>query len=280
MNRRDPVDRELTAWIAEQDRSRPDYLAEVLSATRRTSQRPAWSFPGRWIPMQLTFERAGMPRAIPYLALLALLAVALAAGALLFVGSQRKVVPPFGNAANGHLAYGSASGDIVTVDPATAEVTVLVGGPELDSSPGLLQRRQSARVHARGRRRLRRVCRRQRRRSGDAAYVVTTPPASGPAWSPDGNRIAFEADGRIWVTSTDGLGPEVELPLGEASSAHGVGWRPPLGDEILFKGCAQESRTNAEARPLACTSPPQTAPVSRSPFPALTRGPSRGFHRL
>jgi Tol biopolymer transport system component len=61
--------------------------------------------------------------------------------------------------------------------------------------------------------------------------------ASGPAWSPDGTRILFEGDGRIWVTSTDGRGTEVMLPMGELSSAHGAVWRPPSGNEILFKGC-------------------------------------------
>ena len=85
--------------------------------------------------MQLAFERAGFPRATRFVVLLAVLALAIALAAIAFVGSRRQVAPPFGPAANGLLVYGTPSGDIVTVDPATAETTVLVGGPELDSQP-------------------------------------------------------------------------------------------------------------------------------------------------
>jgi hypothetical protein len=237
MIRRDPVDRELTAWIAEQDRSRPDYLAEVLGVTRQTAQRPAWSFPGRWIPMQLTFERAGVPRALPYLVLVAVLVLALALAGIALVGSQRKTIPPFGPAANGHLAYETPSGDIVSMDPATAEETVLVGGPELDSGP----------VYSNDGTRLAFV---REVDGGSAVFAADLAggtvtrlsssrhlEAGGPVWSPDGTRILFESDGRLWVTSTDGRGTEVELPMGNLSSAHGPMWRPPSGDEILFKGC-------------------------------------------
>ena len=237
MIRRDPVDRELTAWIAEQDRSRPDYLAEVLSVTRQTSQRPAWSFPGRWIPMQLTFERAGVPRAIPYLVLVGILVLAIALAAIALVGSQRKTVPPFGPAANGHLAYETPSGDIATLDPATGEETLLVTGPELDSQP----------VYSLDGSRLAFV---REVAGGSAVFTVDSaggpvtrlttsrhPHASSPTWSPDGTRLAFEEDGRIWVTPTDGGGTEIMLAMGDLSSAHGPLWRPPSGDEILFKGC-------------------------------------------
>lgn len=235
---RDPVDRELTAWIAEQDSSHPGYLDDVLAVTRQTSQRPAWSFPGRWIPMQLTLERVRFPRATKFVVLLAILALALALTAVALVGSRRQVAPPpFGPAANGDLAYGTQSGDIVSVDPATADTTVLVGGPELDSQP----------VYSRDGSRLAFV---RAVEGGFAVFAVDR--AGGPvaqlttsrhlqagslAWSPDGARIAFEDDGKIWVTSTDGRGTEIELPLGQASAAFGPVWRPPSGEEILFKGC-------------------------------------------
>ena len=32
----------------------PDYRDEVLATAVRTRQRPAWTFPGRWLPMDIT----------------------------------------------------------------------------------------------------------------------------------------------------------------------------------------------------------------------------------
>ena len=29
----------------------PEYFDDVVAVTSRTRQRPAWTFPGRWIPM-------------------------------------------------------------------------------------------------------------------------------------------------------------------------------------------------------------------------------------
>ena len=32
----------------------PDYVDNVLGRTGRMRQRPAWTFPGRWLPMDIT----------------------------------------------------------------------------------------------------------------------------------------------------------------------------------------------------------------------------------
>ena len=78
---RDRFDHSLSGWLADQS-STPTYLDEAMARTRATRQRPAWSFPERWLPMQLTMRRAYVPRPFFYLALVALLAIAVAAAAL------------------------------------------------------------------------------------------------------------------------------------------------------------------------------------------------------
>ena len=200
--------------------------------------------------MQLTFERVGFPRATRFVVLLSILVLALALAAVALVGSRRQVAPPFGPAANGHMAYGTQSGDIVSVDPATAEATVLVGGAELDSAP--VYSRDGSRLAF-----VRAVGGGQAvfavdSAGGTAAQLTTSPHlhTSSIAWSPDGARIAFEDGGRVWVTSTDGTGPEVQLPLGEASAAYGPVWRPPSGDEILFKGCQGGQPDTCQGDPI------------------------------
>ena len=99
-----PHDRQIAAWLAEgPDQGPSEPLARALAATRRTSKRPRWSFPERWLPMQLTFKRPLVPRAVVYLALLASLLAALVATALLMPGSQ-PIPDPLG-ATNGSIAY-------------------------------------------------------------------------------------------------------------------------------------------------------------------------------
>jgi Tol biopolymer transport system component len=100
------TDRALRAWLEQDpDRGPSEGLARTLAATRRTSQRPAWIFPERWLPMQLTMARATVPRPVFYAFLAALLAVAVVAAALWVGSQQRRLPPPYGPAANGLIAY-------------------------------------------------------------------------------------------------------------------------------------------------------------------------------
>ena len=113
----------------------PDYVDDLLGRTAAMRQRPASTFPGRWLPMvDLTAQRRFVPR-LPWraLAIAALLAM-LIAGAVWFAGSRRHVPAPFGPAANGLIAYASG-GDLFTGDPATGQGRLLLGGTEADSSP-------------------------------------------------------------------------------------------------------------------------------------------------
>jgi len=114
----------------------PDYRDDLLRATAATRQRPAWSFPTRWIPMDVATRRLPLA-ALPWRTIgVALLILLLAAAALLVaVGAPRRLPPPFGPAANGFIV-GSYAGDIVVRDTATGVSRNLIVGPESDSEPG------------------------------------------------------------------------------------------------------------------------------------------------
>jgi Tol biopolymer transport system component len=113
----------------------PDYIDDVLAGTARRRQRPRWTFPERWLPMDIAVQPLQGGRRVPWrpLALLALLVVALA-GAVLLAGGRPRVAPPFGRAANGLVAYASG-GDIKAVDVVTRKKMTLIAGPEDDSAP-------------------------------------------------------------------------------------------------------------------------------------------------
>jgi hypothetical protein len=76
----------------------PDYLDDVFGRTGRTRQRPAWSFPERWLPMADITRSRAFPSAPPWrMIVVALVIVALlAAAALVYVGNQRRLRQPRG----------------------------------------------------------------------------------------------------------------------------------------------------------------------------------------
>lgn len=114
----------------------PDYRDDLVRQTARVRQRPAWTFPERWLPMELVTTRVPTTR-LPWrqLGVLAIIAILLAAMLAVYVGSQQSRVPaPFGPAANGVVAY-SAEGDIYVADPTTGDARTIVGGSETDLRP-------------------------------------------------------------------------------------------------------------------------------------------------
>lgn len=113
----------------------PDYFDKMLRVTAQSRQRPAWSALERWLPMGV-IARPLPIRPMPWrlIAIVALIGL-LAAATLVYVGSQRRVPPPFGPAGNGALIIGTADGDIVTVDPTTGRTTPLISGPTIDGGP-------------------------------------------------------------------------------------------------------------------------------------------------
>jgi Tol biopolymer transport system component len=131
-------EQDLPALIAELYlQGTPDYRDDLVQQIARVRQRPAWTFPERWLPMDLaTKALPGAPR-VPWriVGVLALLAALLTAMLAFYAGSaQRQPAPTFGRAANGSIAY-VEDGDIYTADPVTGKATPVVVGAEIDSKP-------------------------------------------------------------------------------------------------------------------------------------------------
>ncbi len=234
MTQLDGFDRTLIDWLDEQaGHGMPGYLDEALARTIRTRQRPWWSSPERWLPMQSTLRFAPAPR-IAWLLVALALTIALVSAALA-VGSRRQPAPPFGLARNGPIAY-TNGGDIVRFDPATGETTALVSGVEQDVAPYYSPDGQ------------RFVFLRHAAGGGDVAATadadgrdirILTAPLEDQRWwdwSRDGTRLAIisTVDGlhAITVANVDGSGSRA-LPL--QMDADFVSW---LGDSdrLLFRG--------------------------------------------
>ena len=187
----------------------PDYIDDMLQQTARHGQRPAWSFPERWLPVDIT-ARPLATRSFPWrpLAAVALLALLLAATLIAYTGSQTRLPPPFGVAANGALFY-RAGGATVSFDPVTA-ARVSVPVPEGSGDPVLSRDGQRIALVAYG-------------FVTPTPIVITGIDGSRPItlageypeiddvqWSPDGHRLAIVArDGdtsSITVAASDGSG--------------------------------------------------------------------------
>jgi Tol biopolymer transport system component len=131
------LERDLPAILGEIAMGRyPDYIDDVLVTTAQRRQRPAWTFPERWLPVELVTSRVGTTR-MPWrqIGVLALIALLLATAIVGYVASQQTRLPaPFGPARNGHVVFAD-NGDIYSVDPRTSVALAIVSGPETDLDP-------------------------------------------------------------------------------------------------------------------------------------------------
>jgi Tol biopolymer transport system component len=115
----------------------PDYFDDVLERAIDRPQRPAWTFPERWLPMGVIARRVAPAPALPWptIGILALLVVLLATALAVGLGSQRQLAPPYGLASNGDVAY-AYNGDIYIGDPANPDASrAVITGPEEDVVP-------------------------------------------------------------------------------------------------------------------------------------------------
>ena len=246
----DRFERRLPVLLTELAEPRtPDYLDDLLVETAHTSQRPSWTFLGRWLPFVDTARQSVVAPRVPWrsigLAVL-LAAIVLALLAALIAGSRPRVPAPFGPARAGLVAYSSA-GDIYTVDPATDASTTVVAGPETDLEPQwsrdgtrLVFERRLDRALGSG---LLFVAR------ADGTDLVRITPRPVPvitsyAFSPDGREVLITASPngpKILIAAADGSQIR-ELDVGRPATQ--AAWRPPNGAEILF---VDGSRSNGYA---------------------------------
>ena len=90
----DPLDRMLDAWLLEgPERGPGGGLDRAFDASRRASQRPAWFFLERWLPM-VSSRHMYVVRPLVYLTSLALLIGLLVGGAVLIGSALKEDGPP------------------------------------------------------------------------------------------------------------------------------------------------------------------------------------------
>jgi Tol biopolymer transport system component len=240
----EPMDRALADWLRDGPETGPrEGLERALAATRRVSQRPAWVIPERWLPMQLTMQRAPTMRPVLLLATLALLIAALLGGAIL-IGSQRRLPEPFGIARNGAIVF-QRDGDLLVADDLRATGRVLVGGSERDLAPKFSN--QGDRVAF-----IREMddgigLMAVRSDGSDLQLLGTFPSFDGFAWSPDGRALVInytETDHngfRLAVVNADGSGVR-EVALGRP--VDWASWRPG-GRHLAFRGQLDDGKSAA-----------------------------------
>jgi Tol biopolymer transport system component len=224
----------------------PDYVDSVLGRTSRMRQRPAWTFPGRWLPMDITTRATPVAR-LPWrqLGILALIALLLALALAAYVGTQRRVPAPFGPARNGLIPYVSG-GDIYVGDPVTGRTRLLVTSPPGAgaSSPGFSPdgtRLAFVRdVPVSPATDPLPVDLYVTREDGTAVTKITSAPITKlvwATWTPDGRHLAIihPIDG---VNQLELLDVEARLPpqrLTAAVNADQIAYRPPDGREMVFR---------------------------------------------
>ena len=257
----------------------PDYLEAAIERASSRPQRPSWTFPERWLPMDLATSRVRTP-GLPWrqLGVLALIALLLAVALAAYVGSQRASPAPFGVAANGLVAYVDADGAILQTDPATGLAEVLVPGPGNErptyspdgSRLAYLREQTDAGHHI--------VV-----ASADGAnpVVITTEPTVVDflGWSPDSKTIVVSVPpGQLqtYDASTPSA-PRVLSADGKPIRITGIDsfnadirdlFRPPTGNEILYIGATFHGRAlfvaNADGSGSRAIIDPETSAIPYS----------------
>ncbi len=222
-------------------------IDNVISVTRAVRPEPRWRALLKERPMRTnSIVIAGSPPLrfgliLAVIALIGLLAATVVVGALVL--RQPALPPAYGPAGNGVLAY-AESGDIVTTDAAGANITKISTGPAFDSRP--VFSRDGTQIAF------------LRNESGTTKLVVANADGTelqtvSPAlyddvhaidWSPDGDRLMVLGDlllarpgtMSILVLAADGTGSREPIDLGTVSPNGWAAWRPPAGDEIVFRG--------------------------------------------
>ena len=242
----DSIDRMLADWLCEGPERGPHEGPErALAAARRVGQRPGWTLPERWIPMELITARTRSQRPILAVVVLALLMVALIVAALV-IGSQRHQTPSLYR--NGAVVYAEA-GDLFIADELGGTPRPLVAGPADDSNPVFSPQGDRVAFH---------------RAASDGTKVMAVRPdgtdltelAAAPGWdlhwSPDGQALLSSGmqSGDEWyqtvVIASDGSGSRT-LRVGTGGHVISAAWRPGA-QQILFRGTLAANENWDDAR--------------------------------
>ena len=224
----------------------PDYRNEVLAAATRTRHRPAWTFPGRWLPMDITTRTMPVVRLpLRQLAVIALLVALLAAALAVYVGSQRRVPAPFGPARNGLIPYIS-NGDVYVGDPVTGQTRLIASSPrgagasspgfspdgtklaffrDVPSAPAVDPLPVDILV--------------ARDDGSDLTHITSLPiqKVVWANWTPDSRSLAviYPVGGQNHLELLDASGHRPPQRLDAAVNPDYIAFRPPYGREILFR---------------------------------------------
>ena len=271
MTHRDDLDRMLMAWVDDPySPPAPHYLPQVLELTRRTRQRPAWTYLERWFPMadRLAVPAAGAPPRLAWLLLIALLAAALVTAVVVGARLLEKTSPPLPIGGSAVFTYGSfvgndvgqTGGDIFIARADGTDVRQLTDGPGIKSHPAFSP--DGTRIAY--------LFQQSATGIGPESVIVVDTGGGNPttlattlesnydcanrpnlAWSPDGTRLLFQS--RTSTPSTSGIDclHEVNVVATDASSpAHRLlapgmdsvaGTWSPDGTRIAFLGNEGES---------------------------------------
>jgi Tol biopolymer transport system component len=238
------IERDVREWLADSATPHvPDWLDDMLATTARTPQRPAWVFPGRWLPLTALTRVLAPIRPLPWrpIVALALVAILVIAALAVYAGSQKRLPAPFGLARTGLVAY-SQNGDIRTADLATGVSTPIVLGANNDYGPRWSRDgTRFAFLRAEGGPYMARLF--VANADGSDVRSLTSQPfrTLAPddyttyAFSPDGQRLIYVSKvGTRQVLTVVGMdGTAREIDTGNLN-VRLADWRPPTGDEILF----------------------------------------------
>ena len=235
------AERLLSAWLSEgPDMGPHDGLDRALAATRRTRQRPGWTFLERWIPMQLTMRSAIAPRSLMPLVILALLLLTVLAAVLLAGAGRARPAPPFGPAANGQIAYDSEGSIVLANADGSAPRTLAIGLGQSYTptfSPDGMRMAFLSRAgegqpislwvaNADG----------TDARNITPGFAIATEIWASPSWSPDSRRLTFHtsvsAVDQIVVAAVDGSA--IHTITDRVTSRAWPAWSP-TGEWILFR---------------------------------------------
>jgi hypothetical protein len=255
------TDRLLVDWLAEgPDRGPSHGLDRALAATRRTTQRPGWRIPERWVPTQPAIRPAVVPRPIYLVVVVALLAVALV-GALVFVGSRPTPAPPFGLASNGSIVVG-VDGHLWQANSDGSDARRLFIGEAIASSPVFSPDGTRLAFKTRGADRTPwsiwvADADGSNARSVTGEFPVVAAELDGIAWSPDNSAITFTSSdkgiNRLYRVDFRGGPPQALTDKGGDRSHPAIS---PDGQWLAFQ---MHSRSGLETSALMVSRPDGTA---------------------